>query len=116
MRRTGRIKPKPRAEDDKVTPELVEYLARRDGGCVAPLVDPRLDTLCTDKWGTVMARTDPRCWTIEHVHEGYGKMGDRAKSDPLHTVILCSGHGVQSWELSHKDDLRGWIAKKEAGR
>jgi hypothetical protein len=102
-----------RDEADKVTDALVNYLAKRDGGCMAPILDRRLTSLCADRWGTVMARTDPRCWTIEHVHEGYGKTGDRALSDPRHTLILCWAHHLGGWATAHKDDERDYLIKKE---
>ena len=64
---------------DKVSPELALEILRRDNGCMAP----RLGGSAMDCWGRNR---------LEHVQDGYGRMGRRAKSDAAHLLTLCSGH------------------------
>lgn len=95
-----------RPEEDKVTPELVAIVLKRDGPCLAV----KLGEPASDCWGPT---------TYEHVHEGYGKKGVRAKSDPAHLVALCCGHtepGMKAgfqWN-THSDNrakVRDWLLK-----
>lgn len=64
---------------DPVTPAVALEVLTRDGGCVAP----RLGGSYHDCGGRV---------GLEHVQDGGGRMGRRAKSDPGHLVSLCEGH------------------------
>ena len=64
---------------DKVTPAMALEVFARDQGCVAP----RLGGSTMDCWGRNR---------IEHVQDGYGRMGRRAPSDVGHLVTLCEGH------------------------
>jgi hypothetical protein len=64
---------------DKVTTAVAVFVLNRDGGCVAP----RLGGSFMDCSGRNR---------LEHVQDGGGRMGRRAKSDPAHLVTLCSGH------------------------
>ena len=59
--------------------EVARYVLERDRGCVAP----RLGGTSMDCFGRSR---------LEHVQDGYGRMGRRAPSDPAHLVTLCSGH------------------------
>lgn len=89
--------------------EVARAVFARDRGCVAPRLDPDAGH-CQNKWGDYVLPNDVRARTLEHVHEDYGKTGKRADNDIDHLVWLCEGHGVQSWELAHKDLLRLYIA------
>jgi hypothetical protein len=64
---------------DRVTPEVAAFVIARDHGCVAP----RLGGTIMDCWGRNR---------LEHVQDGYGRMGRRASSDPAHLVVICEGH------------------------
>ena len=79
-----------------MTPDVYEAVMERDGGCRARYLDP--------KAGPCEGRL-----TLDHVQDGYGRMGRRAPSDPAHLVVLCLRHGVQGWELSHKPLLREYL-------
>lgn len=64
---------------DRVSPETALAVFARDQGCMAPrLGGSYMD--CAGRDG------------LEHVQDGYGRMGRRAKSDPAHLVTLCDGH------------------------
>ena len=101
------------ARRDPVTPALFAALLTRDGGCLAPRLDATAG-LCRDRWGRPVAWNAEHALTVEHVHPGYGLMGIRAPSALGSCVLLCAGHGVQSWELAHKGLLRDYLASKAA--
>lgn len=64
---------------DRVTHQVALEVLTRDGGCMAP----RLGGSEMDCFGRNR---------LEHVQDGYGRMGRRAASDPAHLVTLCEGH------------------------
>lgn len=90
MKRTA-LRSKPRAENDKVTPEVAEHVFRRDDGCVAPRLDPRAGQ-CRDRWGGPVSPTDRRALTLQHLWLDYSVKAKRAPSDPEHLLVLCYGH------------------------
>jgi hypothetical protein len=64
----------------RVSKEMAAAVFTRDGyACVAPL----LGGSSMDCWGRNR---------LEHVQDGYGRMGLRAKSDMAHLATLCEGH------------------------
>ena len=77
---------------DPVTPAMREAILRRDGECLAHKLDP--DHVCRDSWGNPHSPYDLNRLTLEHVHDGYGRMGLRAKSDARHLVALCGATNV----------------------
>jgi hypothetical protein len=93
-----------RPPEDRVTPEVVAIVLKRDGPCLAV----KLGEPASACWG----RT-----TFEHVHEDYGKKGVRALSDPAHLVALCCGHtepGMKAgfqWNTTHtnREKVRKWL-------
>ena len=94
---------------DPVTPAIREAVLRRDGGCVAAILDER--HICRGQWGDFHAMHDLDRMTLDHVQEGYGRMGVRAPSDPAHLVTLCWGaHLLTSWATSHRPELREYLA------
>ncbi len=70
-----------------VTPELREFILRRDKRCILAKLDP--DHVCMDIWRNVHASDDLDRLTLEHVRTGGGMMGRRAPSDAAHLVALC---------------------------
>jgi hypothetical protein len=92
---------------------LMSLLWQLDGGCVAKL---RFDAPgpCRGRWGDATTPRDPVAITVEHVQDAAGIGLPRAEDDLDHTVLLCAGHGIQSWELSHKPELRNYIRKRNA--
>jgi hypothetical protein len=94
---------------DPVTPETRETVLRRDGSCVAWQLDPR--HVCRDQWGRDHYPDSLWLMTLDHVQEGYGRMGVRAPSDPAHLVTLCWGaHLLTHWATSHRPALRDYLA------
>jgi hypothetical protein len=95
---------------DPVTPAIREAVLRRDGQCVAAILDPG-HRVCRSRWGDDHAPTELDLMTLDHVQEGYGQMGVRAPSDPAHLVTLCWGaHLLTHWATSHRPELRDYLA------
>jgi hypothetical protein len=90
VKRTA-LRSKPRAEDDKVTPEVYEHVMRRDGGCMAPVLDRHVDQ-CRDQWGSPSSQHDPRALTLQHIWLDYSVKAKRAPSKPENLLVLCYGH------------------------
>ena len=82
---------------DPVTQELREAILERDRGCVAR----RLDSLAGYCEGRL---------TLDHVQEGYGRMGKRAPSDMAHLVTLCWHHHLDGWATANRPLLRSYLA------
>jgi hypothetical protein len=94
---------------DPVTPAIREAVLRRDGRCVAAILD--LDHICLDQWGRQQSPDRLLSMTLDHVQEGYGRMGLRAPSDPAHLVTLCAGAHLRThWATSHRSELRDYLA------
>jgi len=106
------IRRKPKA--DPVTPELHDEIIARDlryaGGCVAAFLQPE-EHVCRDRWGTWRPAHDPAILTLDHVQNGYGRMGKRAASDPAHLVTLCYGAHLGGWATAHRPLLREYLAR-----
>ena len=95
MKRTP-IKRHPRR--DPVTPELRLAVLERDGWCVAVKLAPLVEI--THCYGRL---------TLDHVQDGYGRMGVRAPSDMAHLVTLCEHHHLDGWATSHRPELRQYL-------
>jgi hypothetical protein len=92
-----------------VTPAIREAVLLRDGSCVAAILDP--EHLCHSEWGALHSPWRLDLMTLDHVQEGYGRMGVRAPSDPAHLVTLCWGaHLLTHWATSHRPELREYLA------
>lgn len=90
---------------DPVTPALRLAVLERDHGCVTDRVAKDAD-YCTGRL------------TLDHVQDGYGRMGKRAPSDMAHLVTLCEHHHLDGWATSHRPELREYLAgvAQETGR
>lgn len=100
---------------DPVTPELRRAILIRDGGCMAPVLDPGVG-LCRDMFGTPHHRGYAPMLTLDHVKDA-PRMGVRSSSDPDHLVTLCYHHHVgteagSNWATSHRALLRAYLAQK----
>jgi hypothetical protein len=84
---------------DPVTTTVRIEVFERDSGCVAPELGA-LD-LCNGRL------------TLDHIQDGYGRMGKRAPSDPGHLVSLCWHHHLDGWATSHRPELRAYLASVE---
>lgn len=89
---------------DPVTPDLRLYVLERDRWCVAMTVDPTLAGGAASCRGRL---------TLDHVQDGYGRMGKRAPSDRAHLVTLCEHHHLDGWATSHRPELREYLASVE---
>jgi len=98
---------------DPVTRHVRDGVLWRDRMCVAAKLDPK--HVCRDVWGRAHAATALEKMTLDHVQEGYGRMGVRAPSDPEHLVTLCySSHVASGWATSHRPQLREYLRKQAA--
>lgn len=120
MRRTPLVRrsslrrstPRPwfRDEDDKVTPELHDYIIRRDRTCIAARYDPEHD--CRDRFGNRHLPNDAKRLTLDHVHDE-ATAGKRAKSDKYHLVAACGWANIEGWCSANRDIERMYLAEKE---
>jgi len=83
-------------QNDPVTVEMRNAVLKRDGGCMAPRLDPSQSGAC---WGRL---------TLEHVKE-HGRMSKRAPSDLGHLVALCQGHTEDGRKAGYQ-----WNTTKES--
>ena len=104
------MKPWRRAEDDKVTPELHEYILDRDRICIAARFD--LSHQCRTRFGTPHRSDDRRKLTLDHVHDE-ATAGKRAKSDKWHLVAACGWANNEGWCSAHRREEREYLAKRE---
>jgi hypothetical protein len=81
---------------DPVTRDMARAVLDRDGGCVAPRLDPD-------------AGPCHGVPTIDHVKD-QPMMGKRAPSDMAHLVTLCEHHHLDGWATSHRPLLRAYLA------
>jgi len=96
---------------DPVTPDVAEAVFSRDGNaCVAPRLGATEE--CRDVWGNPIRLGSRSGLTLDHVHEGYGKAGKRAPSDPAHLVTVCHHHHLNGWATSHRPELRKYLEDK----
>jgi hypothetical protein len=86
-----------RARRDPVSPELRRAVLERDGGCVAR----RLDSLADWCEGRVQ---------LDHVQEGYGRMGKRASSRLDTLASVCAHHHLDGWATANRPLLRQYLA------
>ena len=95
---------------DPVTPGLYYEVIARDlrvaGGCVAAFLD--LSHGCRDQWGTPFPPENVPL-TLDHVQDGGGRMGKRARSDREHLVSLCYHAHLNGWATSHRPLLRLYL-------
>lgn len=95
---------------EPVTSALWWAVVRRDGGCVAALLDR--EHACTNAWGEPARRDDPTALTVDHVRE---QPGGKRPSDMAHCVALCWGaHILSGWATSHRPELRTYLARVAA--
>ena len=91
------------ATKDPVTPELRQAVLERDQGCVAIRLFPfdGSERPCPhDCFGPL---------TLDHVQDGYGRMGKRAPSDMAHLAVVCRHHHLDGWATSHRPELRAYL-------
>lgn len=105
---------------DLVSPAVADAVLRRDGGCVAHLLDPK--HTCRDRWGYPHSPSISRLLTLDHVKDVLlvgepivkrpvgRKHRYRAPSDIGHLVALCWGAHINTgWATSHRPELREYL-------
>jgi hypothetical protein len=108
--RRSRPKPRFRPEDDKVTPELHDYILDRDKRCFAAKIEPGHE--CRDRFGHPHASDDRRRLTLDHVHD-HATAAKRAKSDRFHLVAACGWANNEGWCSAHRNDERQYLREVE---
>ena len=108
MRRTP-LRAKPRAEADRVTPELYRAVMGRDRGCVLAKLRPGRH-VCRDRWGYVRSPHDSTALSLEHVKEEL-RMGQRGPSDEAHCLVLCFGSNVGVPSKEERAMLREYLRR-----
>jgi hypothetical protein len=89
-------------------PEVAQHVFKRDGGCIAPQVDPNS--------GPCSGRI-----TLDHVKWEL-RLGKRADSIAMCLVSVCEGHSENGakaghqWNTANRDLERKWIMDKEGQR
>lgn len=80
---------------DPVSLVLWATVTARDGGCVAPGLDPEC--------GPCRGRL-----TVDHVKTEL-RMGRRAPSDAAHLATVCWHHHLDGWATAHRPLLRDYL-------
>lgn len=102
-------RPPPRRDEDKVTPELANYILDRDRLCVAAQLDPHHH--CRDRWGTYHSPDTRGKLQIAHVKD-HARMGARAEPDRWHLVAECADANY-NWSSPNRDRERMYILARE---
>ncbi len=95
---------------DPVSPDLRWDVFRRDARETGMTVGSPVP-LCV---APLLGATD-RCagpTQLDHIQDGYGRMGRRAPSDLAHLVAVCRRHHIDTgWATSHRSDLRAYLER-----
>jgi hypothetical protein len=98
---------------DPVTPAVHAAVLVRDmrlaGGCVPAFLDPNHG--CRDRWGNPHAPDRLDILTLDHVQEGYGRMGKRASSRPENLVSACYFAHLGGWNTANRPLLREYLVR-----
>lgn len=101
--------------------DLVLELFKRDHyGCVAPAIDDDISSDdCRDRFGDPAldnrGRYRAAALTLDHIQEGYGRMGKRAKDSLATLVVVCWYHHLGGWSTGHRPMIREYIHRASAG-
>jgi len=100
-----------RKRKDPVTPETARTVLLRDGMCIRTLLGD--DHECRDAFGTPHRPDDLDRLTLDHVHDGGGMMGRRAKSDPAHLVAVDFGSHLGGWSTAkvNRERVRAYLER-----
>ena len=97
------------SREDAVTPELHAAVLVRDRRCIRAKMEPGHG--CRDRWGNPHAPDALEYLTLDHIQDGYGRMGKRAPSDLAHLVSLCWDAHLGGWATSHRPELRAYLER-----
>jgi len=73
---------------DAVTPELREYILKRDRVCFIYRLKGPVHH-CRTRFNERHRPDDLNKLELDHFNDGYGKMGKRAPSDKFHLAAMC---------------------------
>jgi len=91
---------------------ILDAVYLRDGGCVAPLIDPEAG-LCRDRWGHVRHRGFRPALTFDHLRDAPGGFKPCFCVD--HLTCICYGHHLGSmWATSNRPELREYHRRLSA--
>lgn len=107
MRKFRKLPNRAQAKADPVTPALREAVLRRDGRCVAAILDRGHE--CRDAYGMPHDSRALGKLSLEHVKDQL-RMGVRAPSDEAHLVALCYGANVGVPSKVLRAQLREYLA------
>lgn len=93
----------------------------RDGGCIAPLIDPQGSGRCYDRWGMEMPRRSRQSaldLEVDRIRDE-GMMGKAPTHlDTTRMVAVCPGHhrgagpnAGRQWATSHREEIRAYLAR-----
>ena len=93
---------------DPVSSELHAAVLTRDRQCVRARLGFAHE--CRDTWGWPHSPHDLAKLQLDHVQQGYGRMGKRAASTLGTLVSLCADSHLNGWATSHRPELRDYLA------
>lgn len=92
---------------DPVTAEVREAVLRRDGRCVASILEPGHE--CRDMYGTTHHPSALSRMTLDHLRLD---PGGKRRSLPSQLVTLCYGaHIATGWATANRPALRDYLAR-----
>jgi hypothetical protein len=90
---------------------ILDAVYLRDGGCVAPLIDPTAGA-CRDSWGFTRPRHFRPILTFDHLRDEPGGFKPCFCVDHLTTICWWHHDAAQSgWATSHRPELRKYHRK-----
>lgn len=87
--------------------ELRRAVIYRDGGCVAQLLDTKVDP-CATVWGDTDRWLVALALQLDRVRD-HPAMGKSPAYDLYHCVALCPHHHLDGWATSHRPELRAYL-------
>lgn len=96
---------------DLVTPEVREFVLRRDRQCILFRMDE--GHRCRDRFGNLHSAFNTDRLTLEHVKSEL-RMGRRAPSDPAHLVAMCHAGNVGVPSKEQRAAIREYLRRVTA--
>jgi len=93
----------------------------RDGGCVAPVLDPDAGH-CGDRWGQYQGPLAGEQLEVDRIRPAATMGKAPSHEDPTHMVAVCPRHhrgmgdtGGKVWATSHRDLIRDYLRRLHPG-
>lgn len=87
--------------------KLRRIVISRDGGCVAPKLDPGAGPCRRTVDGEIVSARDDRYLELDHVRE---EPGGQLPTDAAHLVAACQYHHRGGWSTSNRAPIRTYLA------